>query len=205
MLRATVGATIDGWPPAVKGTAGSVANAALQLSQGPLARPENRSQPMPEAFRVTARTDDASYRWLCPVMLVLAGLALAGALTLGEDEWPLFLVSGFFAIVGMYQLIGLVWPQEYELVIDDQALHWGRTNGRYQVVPRSAVQYLMFNSSTDGDMATAVLHSGTRRALPARILGTDHRPFADATKRRWPEVEIFVRGEELRQGPGEAG
>ena len=37
MLRATVGATIGDWPPAVKGTAGSVTNAALQLSQGPLA------------------------------------------------------------------------------------------------------------------------------------------------------------------------
>jgi len=32
LLRATVGATIDTWPPAVPGTAGSVANAALQLS-----------------------------------------------------------------------------------------------------------------------------------------------------------------------------
>ena len=32
MLRATAGATIGAWPPAVKGTAGSVANAAPQLS-----------------------------------------------------------------------------------------------------------------------------------------------------------------------------
>ena len=35
-----VGATIATWPPAVKGTAGSVTNAALQLSQGPLGRAE---------------------------------------------------------------------------------------------------------------------------------------------------------------------
>ena len=41
MLRATVGATIGAWPPAVKGTAGSVTNAALQLSQGPLGGPES--------------------------------------------------------------------------------------------------------------------------------------------------------------------
>ena len=36
MLRATVGATIGAWPPAVLRTAGSVADAALQLSQGSL-------------------------------------------------------------------------------------------------------------------------------------------------------------------------
>jgi hypothetical protein len=42
LLRATVGATIDTWPPAVKGTAGSVATAALQLNQGPLGRRNDR-------------------------------------------------------------------------------------------------------------------------------------------------------------------
>lgn len=156
---------------------------------------------MLEAFRVTARTDDALYRWLCPIMFVLAGLALAGALTLGEDQWPLFLVSGFFAVIGVYLFVGLIWPQEYEVVVDDQVIRWGRTNGRPQVVSRSAVQYLMFNSSTDGNLATAVLHSGTRQALPARILGSDHRPFAIAIKKRWPEVEVVVRGEELRRSP----
>jgi len=33
LLRATVSATIDTWPPAVKGTTGSVSAAALQLTE----------------------------------------------------------------------------------------------------------------------------------------------------------------------------
>ena len=62
----TVGATIATWPPAVKGTAGSVSNAALQLSTRSVRRTTQNEMTDPEVV------DE-----LCSLLCLLPGVSIA--------------------------------------------------------------------------------------------------------------------------------
>jgi hypothetical protein len=154
-----------------------------------------RARPVqaPDApFRLTMRTDSPRRRTLCVILLGLSTAIALSGLWSDASSWALLIPAGLLAAPGVALLVGWIEPSVHELILDREALRWGKVGAAQEVVLRSDVASMYFGE----DAGAAELRNGERRQLPMEIIAGSMKALAHATTRLWPSMEILTRFED---------
>ena len=135
------------------------------------------------------RTDNARRTALCAVLLGLSLCMVLAGLAREVPQWGYLICAVVFAVPGFALARGLIRPSSYELVLDGEALRWGKQGGVPRVVARSEVTAMYFGDNG----GAADLVTGESAQLPMEIVGGSIRALSEATARLWPEVPISTR------------
>src|SRR5688572_19224700 len=99
-----------------------------------------RARPVqaPDApFRLTMRTDSPRRRTLCVILLGLSTAIALSGLWSDASSWALLIPAGLLAAPGVALLVGWIEPSVHELILDREALRWGKVGAAQEVVLRS--------------------------------------------------------------------
>lgn len=154
---------------------------------------EARPVQAPDApFRLTMRTDSPRRRVLCVILLGLSTTIGLSWLWSDASPWGVLIVAGLLAAPGVGLLVGWIEPSIHELILDREALRWGKVGGEQEVVLRRDIASMYFGE----DAGAAELVNGERRQLPMEIIAGSMKALAHATTRVWPSMEILTRFED---------
>lgn len=154
---------------------------------------QSRPVQAPDApFRVSMRTDSPRRRALCLILLGLSTAIGLSWLWTDVSPWALLIPAGLLAAPGIGLLVGWIEPSTHELILDREALRWGKVGAVQQVILRSDVASMYFGE----DAGAAELLNGERRQLPMEIITGSMKALAHATARLWPNMEILTRFED---------
>ena len=135
------------------------------------------------------RTDNPRRSALCALLLALAACMVLAGLAREVPQWGYLICAVIFAVPGFVLAHGLIRPAVYELVLDRDALRWGKQDGAQRVVARSEVAAMYFGD----DAGAADLVTGESAQLPMEIVGGSIHALWQATARLWPDVPITTR------------
>lgn len=151
-------------------------------------------------FRRTRRSDNHHTWWVSVISLVgfLFGLVLSLAVFSSGSLWPKIFMSGvtlLFGIVFVFSMDAILFPREWELVVDAESIRWGVSSKpkRQKKLPVAKIVRVIYDKS-DGKL---LVDMGGIQRLPVAdhivFHPDDQAALVEYLRENFPGLAIEIR------------